>query len=110
MKITIDITMEGEPAISALRAILAAPAEPTYVKVAKTVLNEQKKAKTAEPKKGKHPFNGIDVAVLQGVWNNAKSVEEVCDYYGADYQHKSVIQSKAAWLRRKKGMKFKHFD
>ena len=110
MKITIDITLEGEAAKSALRAILGAPAEPAYVKVAKTALVKQKKVKTEKPKKGKHPFNGIDVMLLQGVWNNAKSVEEVCDYYGADYMHIDIIKAKASMLRRKKSMKFKHFD
>jgi hypothetical protein len=105
MKINIDIEIEGEKAIDTLRKILGASTEPSYVKAAKSVLAEQKPTKG----KGKHPFNGIDTALLLGVWNNANNAQEVCDYYGANKKHRILLQNKVSYLR-KKGMKFKHFN
>ena len=106
MKIRINIEIEGEKAMDTLTKILSASTEPSYVKAAKSVLVEQK----PKPKeKGKNPFNGIDTALLLGVWNNANSAQEVCDFYSATRKHRISLQNKVSYLRTK-GMKFKYFN
>ena len=105
MKITINIEIEGDNALDTLRNILGSPTEPAFVKVAKSVLDRQ-----VSPKKSINPFHGTDTALLMGVWNNAESAQEVCDYYGAQARWKASLQNKVTYLRKHKKMKFKYFN